>query len=64
MEKNKMSVSNKIVCPKCNGNGYRMIYKDASWTEKTAIDCSYCENQGEVVEQTIPPQTLREQGAI
>jgi hypothetical protein len=27
---------------------YRMIYKDASWQEKTPIDCSYCNNQGEV----------------
>jgi hypothetical protein len=26
----------------------RMIYKDASWQEKTPIDCSYCNNQGEV----------------
>ena len=41
-------MSGKIVCPKCDGNGYRMIYKDASWKEKIAIDCSYCENQGEV----------------
>ena len=37
-----------MVCPKCGGNGYRIIYKDASWQEKTSIDCSYCNNQGEV----------------
>jgi hypothetical protein len=24
------------------------IWKDASWQEKTPIDCSYCNNQGEV----------------
>ena len=30
------------------GNGYRMIYKDASWREKIPIDCSYCDSQGEV----------------
>jgi hypothetical protein len=41
-------MSGKMVCPKCMGNGYRMIYKDASWREKIAIDCSYCDNQGEV----------------
>ena len=48
-------MSGKIVCPKCDGNGYRMIYKDASWKEKVAIDCSYCNNQGEVeiTEETI-----------
>ena len=37
-----------MVCPKCDGNGYRMIYKDASWQEKSPIDCSFCNNQGEV----------------
>lgn len=41
-------MSGKIICPKCMGNGYRTIYKDASWTEKTEIDCAYCNNQGEV----------------
>lgn len=48
-------MSGKIVCPKCDGNGYRMIYKDASWKEKTPIDCAYCNNQGEVeiTEETI-----------
>jgi hypothetical protein len=41
-------MSGKMVCPKCGGNGYCIIYKDASWQEKTPIDCSYCNNQGEV----------------
>jgi len=27
-------MSGKMVCPKCDGNGYRLIYKDASWQEK------------------------------
>jgi DnaJ-class molecular chaperone len=37
------------------GNGYRTIYKDASWKEKTSIDCAYCHSQGEVeiTEETI-----------
>jgi hypothetical protein len=30
-------MSGKMVCPKCDGNGYRMIYKDASWQEKTPL---------------------------
>ena len=41
-------MSGKMVCPKCMGNGYRMIYKDASWKEKISIDCTYCDSQGEV----------------
>jgi len=41
-------MSGKMVCPKCMGNGYRMIYKDASWKEKIPIDCTYCDSQGEV----------------
>ena len=41
-------MSGKIVCPSCGGNGYRTIYKDASWKEKTQIDCNHCNNQGEV----------------
>jgi hypothetical protein len=49
----------KMICPKCMGNGYRMIYKDASWTEKVAIDCEYCENQGEV---DITEDTLKDVG--
>jgi len=36
-----------------------MIYKDASWTEKVAIDCEYCENQGEV---DITEDTLKDVG--
>jgi|DEB0MinimDraft_3_1074331.scaffolds.fasta_scaffold43862_2 DnaJ-class molecular chaperone len=45
----------KSICPSCNGNGYRMIYKDASWQEKVPIDCAHCNNQGElsVEEPTI-----------
>ncbi len=38
----------KIICPKCNGNGHRRIWKDTSETEKVTIDCSYCINQGEI----------------
>jgi hypothetical protein len=38
----------KMICPKCNGNEDRRIWKDTSETEKVTIDCSYCVNQGEV----------------
>ena len=40
--------AHKSICPSCNGNGYRTIYKDASWTEKVEIDCLHCNNQGEI----------------
>mgnify|MGYP003110862659 FL=1 len=36
------------ICPKCNGNGYRMIWKDANKKEKIDIQCSYCESEGEI----------------
>ena len=38
----------KIICNDCNGNGYRMIFKDADQKEKIAIDCNTCNNQGEI----------------
>jgi uncharacterized protein YbaR (Trm112 family) len=41
-------MSGKMICPKCNGNGYRRIWKDTSETEKVTIQCSYCNSQGEV----------------
>jgi len=38
----------KGICPKCNGNGYRRIWKDQHETEKVTIQCSYCKSQGEI----------------
>ena len=38
----------KIICNDCNGNGYRVIFKDADEKEKIAIDCNTCNNQGEI----------------
>lgn len=38
----------KIICNDCNGNGYRVIFKDADQKEKIAIDCNTCNNQGEI----------------
>ena len=38
----------KLVCPACNGNGYRKIMKDASSKIGVEIDCEACDNQGEI----------------
>lgn len=38
----------KMICNDCNGNGYRMIWKDTDQKEKIAIDCNTCNNQGEI----------------
>ena len=43
-----MEYIGKYICPECNGNGYRRIWKDTSETEKVTINCSACDNQGEV----------------
>lgn len=41
-------MSGKIICPKCFGNGYRRIWKDADEKTMIQIDCAYCKNQGEI----------------
>tara|TARA_R110000764_G_scaffold105594_1_gene191299 strand:+ start:521 stop:709 length:189 start_codon:yes stop_codon:yes gene_type:complete len=38
----------KLICPACNGNGYRRIIKDTASKLGVAIDCKACDNQGEV----------------
>jgi len=38
----------KIICNRCNGNGFIMVYRDASCKEKRPMDCSECNNQGEI----------------
>ena len=40
-------MSGKIICPKCNGNGFIYLFKHDD-RKKKVIDCSYCKNQGEV----------------
>ena len=40
--------SSKLICPACNGNGYRRIMKDASSKIGIEIDCEACDNQGEI----------------
>ena len=40
--------SNKLVCPACNGNGYRKIMKDTTSKKSVEIDCEACNSQGEI----------------
>ena len=40
-------MSGKIICPKCNGNGFIYLFKYDD-RKKKVIDCGYCKNQGEV----------------
>jgi DnaJ-class molecular chaperone len=40
-------MSTKIICPHCDGNGYRKIWKDTE-KEKVVIQCAKCNSQGEV----------------
>ena len=44
-------MTEKIVCPKCRGNGYLGGSRDTD----TQTDCDYCNNQGEVdiTEETV-----------
>jgi len=41
-------MSGKLICPRCNGNGYRRIWKDADENEKITIQCAKCNSSGEV----------------
>ena len=38
----------KLVCPACNGNGYRKIMKDTTSKKSVEIDCEACNSQGEI----------------
>jgi hypothetical protein len=40
-------MSGKIICPKCNGNGFVYAFNHDD-RKKQPIDCTYCNNQGEV----------------
>jgi hypothetical protein len=40
-------MSGKIICPKCNGNGYIYSFNHDD-RKKVPEDCDYCSNQGEV----------------
>ena len=40
-------MSGKIICPKCNGNGFVYSFNHDD-RKKQPMDCDYCNNQGEV----------------
>ena len=50
MQYQQTNMSGKIICPKCCGNGYvnSFIKNDEGKEKAIAIDCDYCNNQGEV----------------
>jgi len=41
------TMSGKIICPKCNGNGFVYAFNHDD-RKKHPVDCDYCKNQGEV----------------
>lgn len=41
-------MSGKMICPRCDGNGYRQIFKDADKKEKITIQCAKCNSEGEI----------------
>lgn len=41
-------LKNKFICPACQGNGYRKIFKDSTSNIKVVIDCEACNNEGEI----------------
>jgi hypothetical protein len=45
-------MQNKIICPKCKGNGYISI-KIQNEKDPLIEDCKYCNNQGELTEKEI-----------
>ena len=49
-------MNGKMICPKCMGNGFVYAFNYDTRKEH-AIDCIYCNNQGEV---EINDQTIKE----
>ena len=47
----------KMICPKCNGNGYKVKFKHPDIRKSEYEDCDICNNQGEVEinEKTLAP---------
>ena len=56
MSKTKFS---KLVCPACEGNGYRKIMKDTTSKISVEINCEACDNQGEIQNDTKNIHALR-----
>ena len=49
-------MNGKMVCHKCKGNGYVYVFNYDTRKEQ-AMDCIYCNNQGEI---EINDQTIKE----
>ena len=48
-------MSNKVVCPRCTGNGYIKIPNQAVGNPTEIIaQCTMCDSQGEIDEVNIP----------
>lgn len=47
-----MITINKVICPKCKGNGYITV-KMQEEKEEHYKDCKYCNNQGELKDKDI-----------
>lgn len=42
---------NKIICPRCSGNGYIKVKKEVNWPSKEeniVVQCSMCNSEGEL----------------
>ena len=49
---------NKIVCPRCFGNGYiRIPNKAVGFDEQVIAQCTMCDSQGEINEVNKPNDT-------
>ena len=49
---------NKIVCPRCFGNGYiRIPNKAVGFDEQVIAQCTMCDSQGEIDEVDKPNDT-------
>ena len=49
---------NKIVCPRCFGNGYiRIPNKAVGFDEQVIAQCTMCDSQGEINEVARPNDT-------
>ena len=48
-------MSNKVICPRCTGNGYIKIPNQAVGNPTEIIaQCTMCDSQGEIDEVNIP----------
>ena len=50
---------NKIICPRCFGNGYiRIPNKDVDIPKSIVAQCTMCESKGEIDEVDIPSDVV------